>query len=211
MLHNRRNAPRPRGLEGPEGPEIPLELGTMHSIETVSTQKLKGLVISSYDKGEDIEVPKTYSRDQIPSRREQIPCPKTALKYKHLASIADDITPYLENLKVGLLIGNNCVCATKPRRRVTGKPSEPYAIRTAIGWGAVGAPSVRDSDDDSVTTPYASCHRIATREVANDSQSPTRFVTLTTFKEVMTPHAILRMFEQTTTERYPKKTRDLSR
>ena len=83
---------------GLEGPEIPLKLGTMHSVETVSTQKLKGLVISSYDKSEDIELPKTYSRDQIPSSQELIPCPKTALKYKHLASIADGITPYQENL-----------------------------------------------------------------------------------------------------------------
>ena len=81
-----------------ESSEIPLELGTMHSVETVSTQRLKALVISSYDKGEDKELPKTYSRDQIPSRRELIPCPKTALKYKHLASITDDITPYQENL-----------------------------------------------------------------------------------------------------------------
>ena len=85
---------------GLEGPEIPLELGTMHSVETVSTQRLEGLVISSYGKSEDIELPKTYSRDQIPSRREQIPRPETALKYKHLASIAEDITPYQESLKV---------------------------------------------------------------------------------------------------------------
>ena len=39
---------------GLEGPEIPLELGTMHSLETVSTQRLEGLLISSYDKGENI-------------------------------------------------------------------------------------------------------------------------------------------------------------
>ena len=73
---------------------------------------------------------------------------------------------------MGLLIGNNCVRAIKPRRLVTGKPSEPYAVRTAIGWGVVGTPSGRDSGDDNDTTPYASCHRIATREVANDSCPP---------------------------------------
>ena len=105
---------------GLEGPEIPLELGTMHSVETVSTQRLEGLVISSYNKGENIEFPKTYSRDQIPSRREQIPRPETALRYKHLTSIVDDLTPYQENLKVGLLIGNNCVRAIKPQSLVTG-------------------------------------------------------------------------------------------
>ena len=105
---------------GLEGPEIPLELGTMHSVETVSTQRLEGLVISSYNKGENIELPKTYSRDQMPSRREQIPRPETALRYKHLTSIADDLTPYQENLKVGLLIRNNCVRAIKPQSLVTG-------------------------------------------------------------------------------------------
>ena len=195
---------------GLEGPEIPLELGTMHSVETVSTQRLEGLVISSYDKGEDIELPKTYSRDQIPSRREQIPRPETALKYKHLASIADDITPYQENLKVGLLIGNNCVRAIKPRSLVPGKPSEPYAIRTALGWGVIGAPGGRDNSDDNDTTPHANFHRIPTREIANDSQLPTRFVTPETYKEVMTPHAILRMFEQDFSERQAHENREMS-
>ena len=195
---------------GLEGPEIPLELGTMHSVETVSTQRLEGLVISSYDKGEDIELPKTYSRDQIPSHREQIPRPETALKYKHLASIADDITPYQENLKVGLLIGNNCVRAIKPRSLVPGKPSEPYAIRTALGWGVIGAPGGRDNSDDNDTAPHANCHRIATREIANDSQLPTRFVTPETYKEVMTPHAILRMFEQDFSERQAHENREMS-
>ena len=80
----------------------------------------------------------------------------------------------------------------------------------ALGWGVIGAPSGRDNGDDNNTTPYASCHRIATREIANDSQSPTRFVTPTTYKEVMTPHAILRMFEQDFSERQEHDNREMS-
>ena len=122
----------------------------------------------------------------------------------------DDITPYQDNLKVGLLIGNNCVRVVKPRSLVTGKPSEPYAIRTALGWGVVGASSGRDNGDHNDTTPYASCHRIATRAIANDSQLPTRCVIQATYKEVMTSHAILRMFEQDFSERQANDNREMS-
>ena len=116
MLYNRRNAQEPR----PRGPRNISETRNHALCRECKHPKARR---PSYFKlrQEDIELPKTYSRDQIPSRREQIPRPETALKYKHFAYIADDITPYQENLKVGLLIGNNCVRAIKPRGLVPGK------------------------------------------------------------------------------------------
>ena len=53
--------------------------------------------------------------------------------------------------------------AIKPRSLVPGKPSEPYAIRTALGLGGIGAPGGRDNSDDNDTPPHKDCHRIATR------------------------------------------------
>ena len=66
------------------------------------------------------------------------------------------------------------------------------------------------NSDDNDTSPHANCHRIATREIANDSQSRTQFLTPATYKEVMTPHAILRMFEQDFSERRAHDNREIS-
>ena len=115
-----------------EGPTLTLELGTMHAVENISTSKIDGLVVSRHDKLVKIELPKSYTREQIPARKEQIPRPETAEAWKHLRPIASKIPPYYEDLKVGLLIGNNCVQAIKPRDVIPGKPRDPYAIRTAL-------------------------------------------------------------------------------
>ena len=97
-------------------------------------------------------------------------------------------------MNIGLLIGNNCVHALKPRSIIPGKSNDPYAIRTTLGWGTVGATSHGDPADD--IGQKAECHRIATREIAGEEESSKRFIPLKTCKEIMTPSTIKRMFEQ---------------
>ena len=131
---------------------------------------------------------------QIPGLRGQIPRPETARNYAHLEGIADEIPPYEEHLNIGLLIGNNCVRALKPRSIVPGRSNDPYAIRTTLGWGVVGARLHGDPEED--IGEKASCHRIATREIAGEEGPSNKFVPLKTCKEIMTPSTIKRMFEQ---------------
>ena len=69
---------------GLSGPELILELGTMHTVGNVSTRKIEGLVVSRDDKIAKIPLPKSYSREQIHVRREQIPRPELAQRWKHL-------------------------------------------------------------------------------------------------------------------------------
>lgn len=179
---------------GVTGPVIKLELGTMHAIEKIDTQRIDGLVVSRFDGKVDIPLPKVYTRTHIPGQRGQIPRPETARKYKHLEKIADEISPYEEHLGIGLLIGNNCVRALKPKSIVPGKSNAPYAIRTTLGWGVVGARNHGDHDNEIEMT--AGCHRIATREIASNEASTGKFIPLTSCKEIMAPSAIKKMFEQ---------------
>ena len=79
---------------GLEGPTLTLELGTMHAVENISTSKTDGLVVSRHDKLVKIELPKSYTREQIPARKEQIPRPETTEAWKHLRPIASKIPPY---------------------------------------------------------------------------------------------------------------------
>ena len=151
-----------------------LELGTMLAVENVSTRKIEGLVISRDDKIAKIPLPKLYSREQIPVRREQIPRPELAQRWKHLRPIANKISPYREDLKIGILIGNNCVQAIKPKDVIPGRSKDPYAIRTALGWGLIGA--VVPNNDEDKGTISVGCYRVATREIDSDKSADGKFV-----------------------------------
>lgn len=115
---------------GVEDPELRLKLCTMHGNVEIPVQKVDGLVVEGFDKKVKIELPKSYSRDSIPSRRNQIPCSETASMWPHLQRIENKIPPYQEQLEVGILIGCNCPRAIKPREVITGKGVDPDAIST---------------------------------------------------------------------------------
>lgn len=52
------------------GPEVTLQLGTMHAIENIKTMKINDLIVSRHDKLVKIDLPKLYTRDQFPARKE---------------------------------------------------------------------------------------------------------------------------------------------
>lgn len=75
---------------GVEGPELKLKLYTMHGNTEIPVQKVDGLIVERFDKKVKIELPKAYSRDSIPSRRNQIPrseAGRTASIWPHLQRI----------------------------------------------------------------------------------------------------------------------------
>ena len=137
----------------------------MHAIENINTMKINGLIVSRHDKLVKIDLPKLYTRDQIPDRKEQIPRPETAQTWKHLRPIANKIPAYYQDLKVGVLIGNNCVQAIKPREVIPGRPRDPYVIHTALGWGLIGAPLSNSEKEVEDTIIRSECFQITIKEI----------------------------------------------
>ena len=157
---------------GIEGVETSLDLSTMLGRERLTVQRVDGLVVQNLDKRIQIDLPKAYARQSIPSRRDQIPRPETASNWPHLRRIQDKISPYEENVEIGLLISCNCPKAIEPTEVIRGKADEPYAVRTLLGWSIVGPVATSDTplDDHALESL---CHRILAREVvsgADDSQ-----------------------------------------
>ena len=158
---------------GINGPETVIELGTMHTVQDIKTQKISGLIISPEDESVDIPLPKSFSREQIPARRDQIPTADMARNWNHLRPIANEIPAYREDLDIGLLIGNNCVQAIKPRDVIPGKPRDPYAVRTVLGWGLIGATNQNHKHHN---TDISNCHRIQTRDIASQDSPELNFI-----------------------------------
>ena len=118
---------------GLEGTEVSLKLNTMHGKNSIPAQKVEGLVVQKLDKEAVIELPKAYSREAIPARRNQIPTPEIASKWSHLEKIKNQIPPIQDKVEVGLLIGCNCLKALKPQEVILGNDDDPYAVKTILG------------------------------------------------------------------------------
>jgi len=121
-----------------DGPEVYLKLSTVLAEENITSQKITGLVVRGVNEDSEISLSRTYTRDIIPAKRSQIPRPETTRKWPHLKRIANHLMPYNDNLDVGLLLGINCARAIKPREIIPGSDDDPYAKRTALGWGVIG-------------------------------------------------------------------------
>ena len=185
-----------------DGPEVELKLSTVLAEKVIKSQRVQGLVVRGYDEDVEIPLPKSYSRSSIPARKDQIPRPESALNWPHLQKISKNIMPLNEDVEVGLLIGLNCSRAIKPLEVIPGKDDEPYAKRTALGWGIIGAVEPLANEDDEAGDDIA-CNRIITREV-QESTSRKRtclFAFQTQAKEMISPSDVFRMFNLDFNER----------
>ena len=96
------------------------------------------------------------------------------------------VMPLNEALEVGLLIGLNCPRAIKPLEVIPGKEDDPYAKKTALGWGVIGA--VRPlTNEDAESRSDIACNRILTYEVQGMSRRKMcHFAFQTQVKEMIT-------------------------
>ena len=110
--------------------------------------------------------------------------------------------PLNEDVEVGLLIGLNCSRVIKSLEVIPGKDDEPYAKRTALGWGIVGAVGPLANEDDEAGDDIA-CNRIITREVQESSSRKRTclFAFQTQAKEMISPSDVFRMFNLDFNER----------
>ena len=176
------------------GPQVQLRLSTVLAEEVITCTRINGLVVQGLKEEASIPLPGAYSREDIPARRSQIPRPETARNWPHLAPIADQLMPYRDDIEVGLLIGTNCTRAIKPKEVIPGNDDDPYAKKTALGWGVIGVVHPNKSEEDD---SLCSCHRIVSFEVnPSHGRRMCHFALKTQVKEILNPSQVAKMFEQ---------------
>jgi len=136
---------------------VRLKLSTMTSSSSVSCGVVSDLLVKGVNLDTPVRIRRCYTRDHIPSDRRHIPTRNTAEAWPHLQHLAREMLA-LQDFEVGLLIGYNCPQALAPKETVVGGESEPYAIRTDLGWSIVGSV-------DSQAPGTSRCFRVATREI----------------------------------------------
>ena len=96
-----------------------------------------------------------------------------------------------------MLIGCNCLKAIKPKEVIRGNGSDPYGLRTILGWGIIcpvdQPPSVSSPDRES---NVSFCNRIVTHEVNSSKISHFSFVVDPQTREKIFPAMVNRFFQQ---------------
>ena len=194
-----------------EGVETCLDLCAMLGRERLAVKRVNGLVIQHLDKRVQVELPKAYAGESIPSKQDQIPRPETPNNWPHLMKIKDKIPPYDDKVEIGLLIGCNCNKAIKPTEVIRGRSEEPCAVCTLLEWSIVGPVATTDTPVDDHTLD-STCHRTLAREIIPGSRGhELSFVCNGKTKEVINPSAINHMFELDFVEHKNKSKQGLSK
>ena len=175
------------------GPDVQLKLSTVMGEDLVTSKKINDLIVRGINEEIEVSLPRTYSRDEIPAKRSQIPRPDSVSGWSHLQRIANNLMPYQHD--VDLLIGANCTKAIKPREVIPGADDDPYAVRTTLGWGVIGIinRTTANSQDN-----HCFCNRIVSREIdCNQTKLKTisHLVAKTQAKEVFAPAQLSKMLE----------------
>ncbi|XP_071944927.1 uncharacterized protein [Antedon mediterranea] len=115
---------------GAEGKRAKLSIDTMGNKHTMTTQIIKGLMISRLDGQGKVELPVAYTKNRLPVSSRHIPTNGDIAKWPHLKNI----TATNIDAGIGLLIGNAVAEAYCPLETITGPPNAPHATRTRLGW-----------------------------------------------------------------------------
>lgn len=180
---------------GAEGAMVNIQLSTVLGQRTIESKKVTDLIVKGARETREIALPKVYTRDIIPAKRSQIPRPESAVKWPHLKRIAQELMPYRSDVEVGILIGLNCASAIKPYEVIPGNGNEPYAKRTALGWGIIGVIDVNDHrSEESLSSSVI-------KPGKHVAETTCQFAFQTQVKELLTPRQVYKMFEMDFNER----------
>ena len=102
----------------PSVAETLLQLCTIHGHSYINTIVIANLTVSDLNHKDAIDLPKTYTRDEIPVNHHQISRPTIISRWQHLRQVAGKIHPQMPDLNIGLLIGSNCPAVLEPLKLI---------------------------------------------------------------------------------------------
>ncbi|XP_046556804.1 uncharacterized protein LOC124266040 [Haliotis rubra] len=121
----------------------------------ISTYEISGLRVCDLEMKSTIELPKVYSKENLPVSRNHIPQQDDVSKWPHLS----DINLSKKKMEIQLLIGNNVPSAYTPQEVRTGPIHAPHATKTILGWVVWNL--LRDSVTDVDSMQYANRIEVA--------------------------------------------------
>lgn len=132
----------------------------MNGTKLHDAKVLNGLVVTDLNGNNSINIPKTFTKEDISAIEEDVPTPELAHRWKHLKRIEADLPSRLPGAKIGLLIGSNCPKVLEPMDILASENGGPFAIKTFAGWAVVGPLYMSNKEHLTVN-----CNRVAVKEI----------------------------------------------
>ena len=118
-----------------QGETVPFSVDTVNGRSTDEKSQMIDLMLRSLDSGEEFEIKKIRSVQQIPVKLSAVASNSDLKQYAHLSDIHLHSASTQE---INLLIGSNAPdCFVIHSTRI-GRSNEPYAQKTPFGWTVVG-------------------------------------------------------------------------
>ena len=164
---------------GVTGNKTTINLKTLHGERSEKTKSVEGIKVAQLhgDKNNWIDLPKMFSRMNLPVDKEEIATPAKISKWEYLKPISDEIVQN-EDVVVGLLIGANCMKALEPVKIIPSKNNGPYAYKTLLGWCIVG-PIINMNAERNI-----SCHRVAVKDAISSKLAAHHFEVEKSVKDI---------------------------
>ena len=141
-----------------EGVQTTIKIKTLNGEESQETEAVSGLKVSkSSGQRMWIDLPVTYTKEDLPVDDEDVATPEKIRKWKYLERIAGEITQG-QGISIGLLIGGNCSKALEPLEVIPSVQGCPYAFKTWLGWCIVG--TIGETTFDATVA----CNRISVQD-----------------------------------------------
>ena len=157
--------------------------GTMMTIIKIKTlnrevsQETEATVTSSTRKNVQIDLPVSYTRENLPVVDEDIATPDKFKDWRYLERIADKIIQG-KDISIGLFSDGNCSKALEPLEVIPSQYYGPYAIKTLLGWCIVG------TIGEKATSTTVSCNRISVQDMTSKPIASHYFAMETEVKDV---------------------------
>ena len=139
-----------------------LQLKTMHGTSYSDSSVVSDLIVTDLHGNNAIRLPKVYTRDVIPVNVSQM-----VKQWQHLRHVATELPPYLPDIDIGILIGNNCPEALEPLKVVPTVEGGPFATLLRHGWAVFGPLQNYKIESHDVT-----CNRIIIHEKCKEMLTP---------------------------------------
>ncbi|CAH8494135.1 unnamed protein product [Schistosoma mattheei] len=118
-----------------EGEPKTISLKTLDNHSTIQCKEVQ-LEVSSLDSSSSFRIPNVWTVERLPMLRRTVPTTSQMKSWTHLKDIS---FPRVEDENVKLLIGCNAPSVHEMKEIRTGKPNEPFAVKTPLGWTLFGS------------------------------------------------------------------------
>ena len=160
-----------------EGTMTTIKIKTLNGEESQEIEAISDLKVTSLiGKNVWIDLPVSYTRENLPVGDEDIATLDKIKDWKYLQKIADKIIQG-KDISIGLLIGSTCSKALEPLEVIHSKDGDPYAFSTLLGWCRTHP--IRET----VSSTTVSYNRISVQDMASKTVASHYFPMKTEVKD----------------------------